>query len=421
MKKKYSFQATSNYFNCLIPNQVIFPQGHRNSDFYPKSFNNPQFAFYQLPFTQMNYVPQVTNINMNLFVNNEVNKSKKETKKSKEKETINLESLEELQEYLSKGKQLGNYIKCRKNTETMINLIKKLPSEKISELIELIKPKLKDIMISNNKFSQKLFEQCNAEQRLKVLTIIKDQFADISMNKWGSFSLQALIKNISLPEEHELIETCIQGKLSELSMNKRSNFVLQKLFLIFNEKSIESLCEEMLHLFDYLICNSLGVGLLKSFVFTIRSTDVRAILLKKITENLKALLNTPSGNALILQILEKFDAFTNEEIITQILSNIEIYIRNTFSFSIIKQCILLSNNKLLKCIEDTFFESQSIIFLVSSEEGRSLLSLLYTKIPKKVQYDSLVYLEKRAKEIKVNFGDEQLSQIIYTFIEDCTK
>ena len=137
MKKKYSFQATSNYFNCLIPNQVIFPQGHRNSDFYPKSFNNPQFAFYQLPFTQMNYVPQVTNINMNLFVNNEVNKSKKETKKSKEKETINFESLEELQEYLSKGKQLGNYIKCRKNTETMINLIKKLKNpDKFKEFIE---------------------------------------------------------------------------------------------------------------------------------------------------------------------------------------------------------------------------------------------------------------------------------------------
>ena len=421
MKKKYSFQATSNYFNCLIPNQVIFPQGHRNSDFYPKSFNNTQFAFYQLPLNKMNYVPQVTNINMNLFVNNEVIKLKKETKKSKEKETLNFESLEELQEYLSKGKQLGNYIKCRKNTDTMINLTKKLPSEKIGELIELIKTKLKDIMISNNKFSQKLFEQCNAEQRLKVLTIIKDQFADISMNKWGSFSLQALIKNISLPEEHELIKTCIQGKLSELSMNKRSNFILQKLLLILNEKTIESLCEEMLHLFDYLICNTLGVGLLKSFVFTIRNTEIRAILLKKITENLNALLNTPPGIALILQILEKFDAVTNEAIITQILSNIDLYIRNTFSLPIIKKCISLSNNKLLKCIEESFFESQSMMFLVSSEDGRSLLSLLYTKIPKKVQYDSLVYLEKRAKEIKANFGDEQLSQVIYKFIEDCTK
>ena len=62
-----------------------------------------------------------------------------------------------------------------------------------------------------------------------------------------------------------------------------------------------------------------------------------------------------------------------------------------------------------------------MMFLVSSEDGRSLLSLLYTKIPKKVQYDSLVYLEKRAKEIKANFGDEQLSQVIYKFIEDCTK
>ncbi len=204
-------------------------------------------------------------------------------------------------------------------------------------------------------------------------------------------------------------------------MNKRSNFILQKLLLILNEKTIESLCEEMLHLFDYLICNTLGVGLLKSFVFTIRNTEIRAILLKKITENLNALLNTPPGIALILQILEKFDAVTNEAIITQILSNIDLYIRNTFSLPIIKKCISLSNNKLLKCIEESFFESQSMMFLVSSEDGRSLLSLLYTKIPKKVQYDSLVYLEKRAKEIKANFGDEQLSQVIYKFIEDCTK
>ena len=124
---------------------------------------------------------------------------------------------------------------------------------------------------------------------------------------------------------------------------------------------------------------------------------------------------------MILQILEKFDAVTNEAIITQILSNIDLYIRNTFSLPIIKKCISLSNNKLLKCIEESFFESQSMMFLVSSEDGRSLLSLLYTKIPKKVQYDSLVYLEKRAKEIKANFGDEQLSQVIYKFIEDCTK
>ena len=204
-------------------------------------------------------------------------------------------------------------------------------------------------------------------------------------------------------------------------MNKRSNFILQKLLLILNEKTIESLCEEMLHLFDYLICNTLGVGLLKSFVFTIRNTEIRAILLKKITENLNALLNTPPGIALILQILEKFDAVTNEAIITQILSNIDLYIRNTFSLPIIKKCISLSNNKLLKCIEESFFESQSMMFLVSSEDGRSLLSLLYTKIPKKVQYDSLVYLEKRAKEIKANCGDEQLSQVIYKFIEDCTK
>ena len=351
---------------------------------------------------------------MNLFVN-------KETKKSKEKVIIHFESLEELQEYLVKGKQLGNYIKCRKSTETMIELIKKLPSEKIGTLIELIKAKLKDILISNNKFSQKLFELCNADQRMKVLTIIKEQFVDISMNKWGSFSLQALIKNLSLPEEHELIKKCIQGKISELSINKRSNFVLQKILIILNEKTIESLIEEMLHLFDSLICNALGIGLLKSFVFTISSKEIREILLRKIKDNLKTLLATPAGNGLILQILEKFDIKSNEELITEIISNLELYIQNSCSFYVLRKCIIIANNKQIECIKENFFESKVVFLLINSQEGRELLYLLYTKIPKTVKYDNLIYLEKTAKEMNINFSDEQLSKVIYKFIKDCTQ
>ena len=49
------------------------------------------------------------------------------------------------------------------NAEILIDLLKKLPKEKIDELIELIKPKMKDIIISSNEFSQELFELATVE------------------------------------------------------------------------------------------------------------------------------------------------------------------------------------------------------------------------------------------------------------------
>lgn len=345
-----------------------------------------------------------------------LNTNKSEKKKDLQKEVVEISTLEELHKLLLNGKQIGNYIKCRKNTDTMINLVKKLPSEKISELIEEIKNKLKDIMISNNKFSQKLFEHCNAEQRIKILNIIKDQFVDISMNKWGSFSLQALLKSISLPEEQEIIRNCIKGKIPELAMNKRSNFVLQKLILVVNEKIIESIFNEIIELFDYLICNSLGVGLLKNYILQIRNTEMKNILLQKIIDNLQKLLSTDVGNSLLLQLIEKNDSDICSTIISSIFSNLDLYIQNSNSFPVIIKCLSISSPKLIKLIPESFFESESVTFLVSTEEGQALLYMLFTKIPKKVKYDSLVFLEKSAKQMS-----KETSKKIYKFIEDYSK
>lgn len=376
------------------------------------SFNG--YGFYQNNpgVNSLSYVPQVTNINMNTILSTNKSDKQKETKK----ECSEINSLEELHKSLSNGKQLGNYIKCRKNTETMINLVKKLPPEKISELIEEIKNKLKDIMISNNKFSQKLFEHCNAEQRITVLNIIKDQFADIAMNKWGSFSLQALLKNISLPEEHEICRTCIAGKISELATNKGSNFVLQKLFLLLNEKTIESLFPEILELFDYLICNALGVGLLKNYILTIRNIEKVKILLKKINDNLQKILSTVVGNSFLLQLFDKNNSEIYFDIISSILANIEIYCRNSNSIPVIIRCLSLSTPKLISLIPDSFFDSESLALLASSEEGQALLYILLSKLPKIVKYDCLVFLGKSAKKMNA-----ETAKKIYKFIEDYTK
>ena len=137
---RVNYPSNLNYF---LPQQCYF---HKNSDFYPMSFNG--YGFYQNNpgVNSLSYVPQVTNINMNTILSTNKSDKQKETKK----ECSEINSLEELHKSLSNGKQLGNYIKCRKNTETMINLVKKLPPEKISELIEEIKNKLSVSWIRNN-------------------------------------------------------------------------------------------------------------------------------------------------------------------------------------------------------------------------------------------------------------------------------
>ena len=411
-----------------MTSNLLFPSNHKNSDYYPQHQNlNNQFGFH--PITQtlhpMGFGPQITNINMNLFfsgrgreVGSEGGLGNTLPVEKKEKEVINFDTLEELLAYLAKGKQIGNYIKCRKNTETMTNLIKKLPPAKIGELIGLVKNKLKDIMISNNKFSQKLFEQCTPDQRLLILNIIKDNFIDIALNKWGSFSLQALIKNISLPEEHELITTCIKGKIGELAVNKRSNFVLQKLISVLNDKTIIDIQEEIIILFDYLICNSLGIGLLKHFIFTVKNADIRQNLIKKIGAKVSAFVTSVSGNALLLQLLEKFDVEINNELINEIIKNIESYSMNPFTYPILEKCITLSNGKVSKLIPESFYYSQSIIYLASSDKGRNLLYLLLTKLPKKLRCVSLLTIKTIVKEFKINFGDDQTLAEILSFIED---
>ena len=316
-------------------------------------------------------------------------------KKTKSNQIVeNYNSLEELLENLKGGKQIGNYIKSRNNTETMVNLIKKLPSEKITELLNMIKLKLKDIMISNNKFSQKLFELCNAEQRLIILNRIKDHFIEISLNKWGSYSLQSLIKIVSLPEEQEIIKKCIEGKVYELAMDKQANFVLQKLILLLNEKGMSSITEEIFNIFNHLIYNSNGIGLLKNLILTNKSSETRKKFVNKVIENLPNIINNPNGHTLILQIMEKWDFETCKNLILKIFENISKYSILKFSSIVVLKCVLISDIKNIKNVSKIFFSSNNLNQIIKSENGKEIIKKILMKLPKKNRIEAYENLKK---------------------------
>lgn len=367
-------------------------------------------CYYNSPASNVNSFPTFTgtnNQNSSSTVHQKNNSIEKNNKKHNKKEStfIDFNSLEELLEFLKGGKQIGNYIKCRTNSATMINLIKKLPSEKIGELIDLIKHKLKDIMISNNKFCQKFFEQCTAEQRVIILNAIKDQFVEIAFNKWGSYSLQALIKIVSLPEEQEIIKQCIKGRVYELSMDKQSNFVLQKLFLLLNEKGMIPITDEIFHIFNHLLYNSIGIGLLKNLILTNKSSETRKKFVQKVIENLPYIINNPIGHTLLIQMMEKWDFETCKSMIQEVLKDILKYSLMRYSSIVVMRCISISDSKLIKSVCTNILKADIINQIVKNDCGKEILKELFTKLPKKVRLETIANLEIALMDLREKTED----------------
>ncbi len=392
-----------NNLNPNFNNNLFFnnPQIHFNSNI---SYIEPINIYYSNPYFlyNNNNLFSKSSFNSN-FINNNYNANSSDDeeeniisyKKTKSNQVVsNFDTLEELLANLKGGKQIGNYIKSRNNTETMIKLIKKLPSEKITELLYMIKTKLKDIMISNNKFSQKLFELCNSDQRLIILNSIKDHFIEISFNKWGSYSLQSLIKIISLPEEQEILKKCIEGRVYELAMDKQANFVLQKLILLFNEKGILSITNEIFEIFSHLIYNSNGIGLLKNLVLTNKSNETRKKFVNKVIENLPNIINNQTGHTLILQMMEKWDFETCKSVILKIFENISKYAILKYSSIVVIKCILFSDIKSIKIASKFLFYSENLKEIFKSENGKEIVKKIIMKLPKKNRHEIYEIINK---------------------------
>lgn len=389
-----AYQPYSQYGFQHVPQRENFP--------FQVGFNHYPVTYYNSPIPMM-YNNTNTNYPMsnNPNINGLLKPSNQVTDKNKKLDIIeNYNTLEELLSSLKNGKQIGNYIKARNNSGTMINLIKKLSPKEISDLIEMIKPKIKEIMITNNKFSQKLFEQCNAEQRLQILKGIQHTFIEIALNKWGSYSLQALIKAISLPEEQEIVKQCIEGKVYELAMDKQANFVLQKLILLFNEKGMLSITDEIFDIFHHLIYNSSGIGLLKNLVLTNKGSDTRKKFVIKIIDNLDNIINNSAGHCLLLQMMDKWDYETCKAMIIEIVKDIGKYSMMKYSSIVVLKCISISDIKLAKTMFPTLFRSELVFQLMKTDTGNDIVRELFIKLTKKMRNEALKLLEKTLSEMK---------------------
>ena len=267
--------------NALFQNQSLFNiyNNNSNNNFLLKNCNK------QI----------ITNINNNCNVN--YTSSHNNQNSNKRVKINSFKSLETLQQYLEGKKLIGNYIKCRQNTPILISLLKQLPHDDIDKLIELIKPKMKDIVISNNKFIQELLTISTKEQRIKIMTILKDNLVLILSNKWGNFSFQFLYQTSTTEEEQHLFLNIIKNNFQDVIMNKRANYFLQKCMHNFHHSSMDIIyqCLCMDNIKKYIV-NSLSLGFLKIFITCYQNNKQKHELLKQLFlyDNLCSILEIDS-------------------------------------------------------------------------------------------------------------------------------
>lgn len=304
-----------------------------------------------------------------------------------------------------------NFVKARENKECLIDLLKKISDEEIASLLFMIKPKMKEILISSHKFCQKFFERLSPEERIFVLKEAQPFFLQISLNKWGSISLQSLVKLISLPEEEDTILLCIQGKICEMICNKYSNFVIQKIVPVINERKLPFIIKEIFFNFIRIVNCNIGLSFIKNIMLTIKSPEIKMFFVKEILSISNFVLLDIKASNVLAFAAEKFDSECKITIISTLIQNYGPYFLGNYSYLCLVKSIRVSDYKYLKYFYPSiFFSKNFFIQLCATMQGQFVLMEFFKKLNNHKREDIFSYI--------LTFCDNNFTQNNISFLKD---
>ena len=173
-----------------------------------------------------------------------------------------------------------------------------------------------------NYFFQQLIKKNEKLLISLIISYISEDFIDISKDFSGTFSLQALLDEITSIEEEQKILNCIKNYEMEMAFNKNATHVLQKIILLFPDNRRLFLNEIILHNFIKLCLDFNGICLIKIFMKTNTLIENKKRIYDKITKNFVILAENPFGNYGIQYLMEIWNKDDMKEIQKKIIENI---------------------------------------------------------------------------------------------------
>ena len=243
-------------------------------------------------------------------------------------------------------------------------------------LIKLLKKEGLSIIMKNiygNYFFQQLIKGTQGIIISKIISYISDEFVNISKDPSGTFSIQALLNEISSIKEEQLILMCIQNHELEMAFDKNATYVLQKIILLFPDIHRVCLNEIILNNFKDLCMDSNGICLIKNFIKTNTLLSNRKRIIEEISNNFVVLADNPYGNYGIQYIMDNWNRNEFKDFIKKIMENIYKLSILQFSSNVVEKAIeKIDDESREKMIRKLCFES-NFINLLKNKFGRFVL------------------------------------------------
>ena len=224
-----------------------------------------------------------------------------------------------------------------------------------------------------NYFFQQLIKDSEKDLISLIINYISDTFVNISKDYSGTFSLQALLDEVSSFEDEQKILNYIKYHELEMAYDKCATHVLQKLILLFPDTHRIELNKIILNNLKELCIDPNGICLVKNFIRSNTLVNDKKRLNQEFAKNLVYLAVNPFGNYGIQFLIENWDKDSLIDIKNKVVENIFKLSLEQFSSNVVEKAIELFNEEYReKIIRKLCFEG-NITNLLKSKFGRFVL------------------------------------------------
>ena len=227
--------------------------------------------------------------------------------------------------------------------------------------------------VYGNYFFQQLIKDSEEHIISLILFYISDNFIDISKDSSGTFSLQALLDEISTLENEIKILKFIKHHEMEIAYDKNATYVLQKLLLIIPDTRRKELNEIILNNIKELCLDSNGICLIKNFIRTNTLINDKKRINDEFVKNFLLLAESPFGNYGIQYLIENWDNDILNDLKDKIMENIHKLSIQQYSSNVVEKAIEIIDGEFrTKIIQKLCFEGH-LMTLIKNKFGRFVL------------------------------------------------
>ena len=372
-----------NNINCQINDndRILFPKKKGNNyTSYNCIDNNINNINIFNNFSRINDV-SINNVNIiqNDLTQNQMN-SKNPKSKQRDIHVISKEkkiSLEDFIKYINNIQMPIIEFVC--NSKGAIELQKMLEKSGLDikmYFIQTLKREGLTIIMKNvhgNYFFQKLIKDSSEKITSNIISYISEDIIDISKDDSGTFSVQALVNEISAINDINIILQKIKGHEIEMIYDKNATYVVQKIILKFPDIYRNELNEVILNNFSKLCLDVNGICIVKNFIKTNSIENDKQRMKIIIDNNFILLAQSPFGNYAIQFLIEKLKTFELNEIFEALIERIYKLSIQQFSSNVVEKALeKMDTLNLEKALDKLFFQGK-FIFLLKNKFGKFVI------------------------------------------------